>query len=503
MVKKIELNSKDNDFAGTSVDERIFGDGGNDRISGRSGDDKLVGGEGDDRLFGGAGRDTLNGGAGTNAVDGGRGDDIVILAGTRADATISRDGDGWIIGTVLGTTTITNVELFRFSDGTYTEVELEPSYEPDFFLTIVADNFIGTSADDVFLSAGAGTLNSVDVLDGALGNDVLKIGDDEMDPGAAPTLLNIETIEDWDGAGLDLINATGVTRINALTSAAYTNASLATTFAAMWGDDRSISIDYADALTGADDTAVLATSLSAAASVEVDFGADAAGIENITIDVAAIDVGGVSTVKLDADLAGLRTVTVTGAGDAVIVSNGAAHISAATLATFDASTATGDVTTALHGQADVSATFGSGNDSFGGLGTEQGLTVTSSGGSDAVDFADLANIADGSEAGFASDVITIADFRAARDVLDLSAGTIAEITLTKPQQATIEGAATLFAAVTTAAGLAAADEAVVFDYDGNTYVYVEDAAAGFTAGDGLLELVGVSSDDLGGTNLLI
>jgi len=65
-----------------------------------------------------------------------------------------------------------------------------------------------------------------------------------------------------------------------------------------------MSIDYADELTGADDAAVLATPLSAAASVDFDFGADAVGIENITLDVAAIDVGGASTVNLDADLAG-------------------------------------------------------------------------------------------------------------------------------------------------------------------------------------------------------
>jgi len=143
---------------------------------------------------------------------------------------------------------------------------------------------------------------------------------------------------------------------------------------------------------------------------------------------------------------------------------------------------------ALNGQAEVAVAFGSGDDRFAALGTEEGLTVKMGGGRDRVDFADLANIA---------------EFDVTTDVLALTTGTITRIALANPQQDSVERAASLFAAVSATADFANTDEAVVFDYGGNAYIYVENDTAGFYTGDGLLELVGVSADDLGGVNLLI
>lgn len=505
MARKIALSAKPDHFVGTSDNDWVLGDGGDDTISGRAGDDRLVGGEGDDRLSGGSGRDTLAGGAGVNVVDGGRGRDTVILHGTYADAEIYQDGDGWIIETTQGTTTTWNIERFRFADGTKAagEMESEPFVE-DYFLTISADDVFGTSLGDIMLG-GPGTLNSDDVLDGGWsGYDLLRLGPGAIETGAAPALRSIELIEDADGSGLNLANATGVERVVAYAaSASYINASLAATFVAASDVDQIVSIDYSDLLAGASDTAAVATSLSTAATVEFDFGTDAAGIENVKIDTAAIAAGGVSIAELDADLSGLKTIIITGTGDAVIRSNGVGHLASGALASFDASAATGDIAAGLNGQAGVTITFGAGDDTLTALGTEQGLAITLGAGEDRLALADLTNIVDADEADFVEDIMTITYFRASHDVIDLTAVSVSRAQLSDAQQIILEGAGSLFAAVTTVAGYTDADELLVFDYGNKTYAYLQDGDAGFDAGDGLIELSGVSAANLDTTNLLI
>jgi len=504
MARKIALSNKPDRFVGTTDNDWVLGNGGDDTISGRAGNDRLVGGEGNDRLSGGSGRDTLAGGAGVNVVDGGRGQDTVILQGSYAEAKIHQDGDGWIIETNQGTTTTWNIERFRFADGTKAAGEMEP--EPvveDYYLTTAADSLFGTSLGDIMLGR-PGTLNGNDVLDGgSSGYDILRLAPGTIEAGAAPALRSIELIEDMDGSGLNLANATGVERVVAyIASASYLNTSLATTFAAASNVDQIVSIDYGDTLAGASDTAAVATSLTAAATVDFDFGTDAVGIENIKIDVAAIS-GGASTVDVDADLAGLKTIIVTGAGDAVIRSNGVSYLAAGTLTSVDASAATGSIETGLNGQAGVTITFGAGDDTLAALGTEQGLAITLGGGDDTLWLADLANVGDADEADFVDDMMTITHFRASHDVIDLTAAGVARAQLSDAQRIVLEGVGSLFAAITTAAGFTDADEFLVFDYGNKTYVYLQDGEAGFDAGDGLMGLGGLSAADLDTTNFVI
>lgn len=141
--KKINLNDKDNDFTGGNKaeiinakggDDSISGGGGNDKINGGEGNDVLKGGSGDDKLNGGAGNDILRGGAGDDTmvakagdddVDGGVGDDTVVLTGTRDAAQIIQTGEhSYEITTTSGTTKVSNVELFKFEDGTVSEEDL-------------------------------------------------------------------------------------------------------------------------------------------------------------------------------------------------------------------------------------------------------------------------------------------------------------------------------------------------------------------------------------------
>lgn len=233
MAKKVKLNNKDNDWSGSGKPEIVFGYGGDDNLSGGggndklnggdgndvlkggSGDDQLIGGAGDDILRGGTGDDTLNGGAGNNNVDGGEGDDTVVLAGNVADATITKDPDGrYVITTASGTTTVSNVELFRFADGTLDQAAIDDIIDNGAGetkdLTIGLDNFAGTTGNDTYNAASvnpqtgtvAVTLNAFDTVDGGDGDDTLNIFTDAAgNVTQQGTIKNVETINIYTKAG--------------------------------------------------------------------------------------------------------------------------------------------------------------------------------------------------------------------------------------------------------------------------------------------------------------
>ncbi len=69
------------DVAGSSHNDRLFGDQGANRIFGRDGDDALFGRNGADYLNGGAGRDTLDGGNGNDTLRGGTHADTFVFNG--------------------------------------------------------------------------------------------------------------------------------------------------------------------------------------------------------------------------------------------------------------------------------------------------------------------------------------------------------------------------------------------------------------------------------------
>lgn len=138
--------------------------------------------------------------------------------------------------------------------------------------------------------------------------------------------------------------------------------------------------------------------------------------------------------------------------------------------------------------------------------------VTLGAGTDTLKIVGAANIAafSGSDAAKASQlaagVTTVTDFTVGDDTLDLSGLTTkvaAFGTFTADQTTAIQGASSLAAALALVAGdlNAAANNsanAAHFVYGGNTYVYVDNAAAGaahaFGAGDTLVQLTGVTAD---------
>jgi len=232
--KKTKLTNDDDVFKGKGADDIVLAKGGDDSVSGGGGNDKLNGGAGNDVLKGGGGDDTLNGGEGNdillggtgddrlaggtgdNTIDGGEGDDTVVLTGNFADAVVTKDGDGYKIVTADGTTTIKNVELVQFADGTKTIDEIEGEDSGDTFtLTTALDNVTGTSGNDLIAgnvtAAATTSFQTGDIIDGADGDDTLRIATDTAGT-VLPSISNVENVEFTNVAALtlNLLNSSGV-----------------------------------------------------------------------------------------------------------------------------------------------------------------------------------------------------------------------------------------------------------------------------------------------------
>lgn len=115
----IGLAGNDSIYGGMGADT-LLGDRGNDLLLGNRGNDVLYGGQGDDSLYGGKGNDLLIGGLGNDFISGDQGDDTASFAGTRSSYTITTNSAGdFILSGGDGTDTVSTVEHFQFSDGTF------------------------------------------------------------------------------------------------------------------------------------------------------------------------------------------------------------------------------------------------------------------------------------------------------------------------------------------------------------------------------------------------
>ena len=104
-----------------------------DNAVGGSGNDILIGNAIANSLNGGNGNDTLGGGGGNDTIVGGSGTDVAVFSGAHTDYLISYDSTTQIFavtdqrgGTPDGIDTLTGVENFRFSDGTFASSTLIP-----------------------------------------------------------------------------------------------------------------------------------------------------------------------------------------------------------------------------------------------------------------------------------------------------------------------------------------------------------------------------------------
>ncbi|SFJ63204.1 calcium-binding protein [Aerobium aerolatum] len=256
-------------------------------------------------------------------------------------------------------------------------------------------DFTGTADNDTFRAfdmdgpsgtAGA-TLQSWDILDGGAGVDTLNIATGAAADNAAPTLRNIEIINNAHlGQTINLASATGVQQIwtdmtgfTGTAATRYNDASVATIFGIKGaeGSNSDVNITFADSLEG--DTTVNFALEGNAAGSYAGFYLEDEGVENAVITVAEGN-GGFTTVS------GVSSVTASGAGDF-----GFYTWDNTTIESFNASAVTGDVylTGAAGGTAaafdeDANISSGAGNDRIYVGNSDGALTISTGAGNDII-----------------------------------------------------------------------------------------------------------------------
>lgn len=374
------------------------------------------------------------------------------------------------------------------------------------------DDLTGTTGNDTFraFDLGAVTLQAFDTLNGGAGTDTLNIADAAFAATAAPVISNIEIINNESaGDELDLTNVTGAQQIWSEANGVYSNADTDTIFGGRSAN--TVTIEYAGTL----DDATINLAVDSGAAVDVEFDIDDAQ-DGLIAEVNVLAVGD-STISLDANLDALTTINVSGEGELVF---DPAVAMEATLETFNASsnsggvtvdlsaaaaleTATGgsgadDFTVVLSDDADTTIDMGAGNDelSLDGTGDTANVltTVTLGAGND--DFiltSALSNVV--TAASFEDGLITITDFNAADDVIDVSALGARDV-LTNTELANIAAEDTLAKALDLAASFTTATQYSVFNYDGDAYLLNNAAGVVLSDGDGLIKISGISVADL-------
>ncbi|MQY44380.1 tandem-95 repeat protein [Epibacterium sp. SM1969] len=91
--------------------------------TGTDGDDLLIGTNQEDYLSGGEGDDYIVAGVGNDGINGGEGADTVLLAGSRGEYDIYRDGDAVIFRHAEGTDRVLNIEYAEFQSGEFFSIE--------------------------------------------------------------------------------------------------------------------------------------------------------------------------------------------------------------------------------------------------------------------------------------------------------------------------------------------------------------------------------------------
>lgn len=484
MAKKVKLTNGDDNFSGSNKAERIFGKAGDDNISGGGGNDVIAGGDGNDVIRGGSGDDTIGGGAGNDrllggsgddtitasgndVVDGGEGDDLINIAGNFADATVTKEGDTYVIVSGTETIRVTDVEAFTFGDGTFGTDDLDDKANGTDGITItlttaIGENAEGTSGDDTINAIiGTGeTLNTFDVVDGNDGDDVLNIVAD-----AAVTLdgtqiseverivVNLTAAAAVDTSDLDDAEEVAIGGVD--TDAVTLGA----------GQELTLSLDTGDATTVTVDAAETSTTITLDNTDDGE-ALTLVGAANTTLTVnGSVAATGAATINAAA------TTTTLNLG---LTSDGAITVTGAALTTLDASTSTGDLTIAA--PATVTTLLGgSGNDIL-TEGANGGGAVNGNGGQDDIildiTLATTVTVDAGESGVTVATMDTITNFNGiAGDVLDFNqaAGTAANTLIDT-------SAGGLVDSLTNANTAFAADPALVYfvsEVGGDAYVFVD------------------------------
>jgi len=434
---------------GGAGNDAVSGDAGNDSISGGAGDDSLAGGLGDDVVRGDAGNDVLLGGAGSDTLLGGAGDDT-IAGGAGADSMDGGTGRDFLdYSAALGAVCVNLGESAKIVGSAFGIGSSEGEgvgYGGNIF-NIGFETYHGFEGTDRF-SGFEGVIGSQfsDVLYGTTGSDTL-IGGDGND------LIQ-------GGRGLaGRISATG-----------------------------------ADNMQGGagDDSFVIASSLDHSTAETIDGGSG-----NDTIFFTSTTAG--QTLRLSAQVTdpdNVINVTITDPSDSTPPGATPLNVTAAALS--------GSLAVNLTGNAGVNVLVGSAsNDTLtGGTGQDN---LSGGEGADTFVFA-AGDTASPTTYGFdtitdytsGTDIISATGITKYPDSIPSAPGTAGIANLTA--EVTFDGADDTLdekiAAVANAMGGAASGCAVVFQDNGDSYVFITDGSPGADTNDIIIKLVGVSGTEL-------
>ncbi len=163
-------------------------------------------------------------------------------------------------------------------------------------------------------------------------------------------------------------------------------------------------------------------------------------------------------------------------------------------------------TTGLQGDA-LTINLGAGNDVLNlnaGINSDDAgtaVTITMGAGSDTLNITGLTNMSGSSAAAIAADMVTVTDFVAASDVLNVSALGPREV-LVNTELANISAATDFAAALALVASYTATGSYAVFNFGSDAYIFNNDATAALGAGDGLVKVVGLSVASLNDSNFV-
>jgi len=409
----------------------------------------------------------------------------------------------------------------------------------------IGEQVTGTAGNDVFSAVvdEAGTFNVGDTINGLGGQDTLNLlvtGTSAMPVGA--TVSNVEVIN------VTYANDAAITGM-ALNSANFAGVQQLWQIDTTTGDDFQDVTVAANVTAGFRSTGAAATAVAAAATVTAAAGVNAVAValdgigsgSNITL--AETTATNVSTVTVSGSIASttaspaVNELTLTAAASTDIDTLNLSLTSSTTVImstldnvnTFNAAGSTGNLTVDLGTPTELrSATFGSGNDAVtlntGSLAVASGATtgsiainlgagndvlnlsaganaaaiatsITLGAGNDTLKIVTLGNLTSTSATGITNDVITVTDFVAAQDVLDLSSLGDRD-TFVNTELANITAAADIAAALELAASYTTEGSYAIFNFGGDAYIYNNGTT------DGLVKVVGLSVEALNGTNFV-
>jgi hypothetical protein len=388
----------------------------------------------------------------------------------------------------------------------------------------VGENVVGTAGDDTFVAvasntAATDTLNIGDIIDGGPGSDTANLFIDGAATAlpAGSAISNVETINLISTAGgnamlsVNSANYSGATQIWQVNDVSGAAVSVG---AGVTAGFRDVTTTAADAVTAKDGVASLSVALDSvnnASNITFDE-ATPGDVTSVSVSGDVDTAAGVNTLAIDAgtNLTAIETVTISLSSDTTVT-----YTQENTETLLDFSGSTGDLTLALSNagftEEQVVYKAGTGNSTYNvtvaANAADVALDLQLNSGDDIVVLTGASNLtAPANQADLVSDLVTITNFSAADDTLDISGLTaLAVRTVQNVVNAAIDGETTLFDAATAALGVAggAVNDYVMFDFGGDTYIGVDvDGGQDLTAGDTLIQVTGVAVLDLDATNFI-